>query len=189
MDFNFKKIGTVNVSNIKNFLSKIDENIWVEYVDRQSYAPNPLMKETETIPIIFDIESITDNNNATISKYYSEFNIGDFIKSIKPLYENEFGIGDFKRILLVRLKKGCKIKAHVDDGYSLILCNRTHIPIVTNENVLFNVDGETKNLREGEIWEIANQKIHSVNNNSDIDRIHMVIDYLPKSKLINKNLI
>ena len=34
-----------------------------------------------------------------------------------------------------------------------------------------------KYLKEGEIWEIDNTKEHSVTNNSNIDRIHLLIDY------------
>ena len=32
-------------------------------------------------------------------------------------------------------------------------------------------------MREGEIWEINNQNLHSVDNNSNEDRIHFIIDY------------
>jgi aspartyl/asparaginyl beta-hydroxylase (cupin superfamily) len=60
---------------------------------------------------------------------------------------------------------------------SLEFCNRTHIPIKTNDNVLFTVAGETINMKEGEIWEFNNQKYHSVHNNGDEDRWHLIIDY------------
>jgi aspartyl/asparaginyl beta-hydroxylase (cupin superfamily) len=59
---------------------------------------------------------------------------------------------------------------------------RTHIPIITNSEVTFIVGGETKYLKEGEIWEIDNSKEHSVNNNSNVDRIHLIMDYTKKTK-------
>jgi len=44
--------------------------------------------------------------------------------------------------------------------------------------VIFTVGGESKNLEEGYIWEIKNtEKIHSVINNGQIDRIHLIIDW------------
>ena len=65
-------------------------------------------------------------------------------------------------------------------------CKRTHIPIITNSEVTFTVGGETKFLKEGEIWEINNTKEHSVDNNSDIDRIHLLIDIMPNEELGKK---
>ena len=40
---------------------------------------------------------------------------------------------------------------------------------------------EIKNIKEGEVVEIDNDnKYHSVQNNSDIDRIHLLVDWLDK---------
>jgi quercetin dioxygenase-like cupin family protein len=51
--------------------------------------------------------------------------------------------------------------------------------LITNKDILFTVGNTTKNLKEGEIWEINNQNLHSVQNNSKEERIHLIIDYLP----------
>jgi hypothetical protein len=32
-------------------------------------------------------------------------------------------------------------------------------------------------MKEGEIWEINNQSLHSVRNDSEYDRVHFIIDY------------
>jgi hypothetical protein len=43
-------------------------------------------------------------------------------------------------------------------------------------------------MKEGEIWEINNnEKEHSVENNGNEDRIHLLIDFLPI--LINKSTL
>ena len=42
------------------------------------------------------------------------------------------------------------------------------------------IDGEEKNLKEGEIWEISNvNKMHSVRNGGQKNRVHLLIDYAP----------
>ena len=59
------------------------------------------------------------------------------------------------------------------------MVNRVHLPIVTDDEVLFYVGGEERHLKEGEIFEINNHNdLHWVRNNSKIDRIHLLIDWL-----------
>ena len=40
-------------------------------------------------------------------------------------------------------------------------------------------------MKLGEMWEINNTETHSVVNDGDVDRIHMIIDY----KQVNINLL
>ncbi len=199
MDFNFNKIGEVDVTELKNSITNLNLDSWFEYQDRQLHPTSPL-KKTETIPILFtknigqvipieyDFNTL-DNNKFLISKYYYFLNIEDFLKKIQPIYDKSFGKGDISMILLVKLNSNSKIPPHIDEGLSNNICNRTHIPLVTNEKVIFNINGEERNLKEGEIWEIANQHTHSIRNESTIDRIHLLIDYLPNSKKIKDTII
>ena len=57
--------------------------------------------------------------------------------------------------------------------------HRIHIPIVTGENNIFLVNGELKNMQVGEMWEINNELPHMVENRSDEDRIHLIVDWIP----------
>jgi aspartyl/asparaginyl beta-hydroxylase (cupin superfamily) len=38
-------------------------------------------------------------------------------------------------------------------------------------------------MQSGECWEINNSRPHLVENNSDIDRIHLLIDIMPNEEL------
>jgi hypothetical protein len=62
---------------------------------------------------------------------------------------------------------------------------------VTNEKCIFEVDNEEINMKMGEIWEIDNfNKEHSVVNNGDMDRIHLIVDWEPiQIKKIQTSLI
>jgi hypothetical protein len=53
---------------------------------------------------------------------------------------------------------------------------RLHIPIVTNPDVAFLIDGQRMNWKAGELWYGDFSKVHSVKNDSSIVRVHMVID-------------
>jgi len=82
--------------------------------------------------------------------------------------------------LLINLPSRSIIGPHVDnqDAY-FDLVKRTHLAIISDDEVRFIVGGEDKNIKEGEIFEINNnEKLHEVKNNSEIDRIHLLTDWL-----------
>ena len=89
------------------------------------------------------------------------------------------GNGKIEVALLINLPKNKKILPHIDSGYEhFFKTKRIHIPIVTNDKCNFIVGGEIVQMKMGEIWEINNSnKIHSVNNGGDTDRVHLLIDY------------
>jgi hypothetical protein len=53
---------------------------------------------------------------------------------------------------------------------------RLHIPIVTHPDVAFFIDGQRMNWNAGELWYGDFSKVHSVKNDSQVVRVHMVID-------------
>jgi hypothetical protein len=80
-------------------------------------------------------------------------------------------------VRLLRLEVGAEIKPHRDhelgyeDGQF-----RLHIPIVTNPDIEFILDGERLMMLPGECWYTNVNFIHSVANRGTIDRVHLVID-------------
>jgi aspartyl/asparaginyl beta-hydroxylase len=53
---------------------------------------------------------------------------------------------------------------------------RLHLPIFTHPDVVFLIDGQRVIWNPGELWYGDFSKVHSVKNNSQIVRVHMVID-------------
>jgi len=45
------------------------------------------------------------------------------------------------------------------------------------------IDGQPHQFKVGEAYEINNQKLHSVMNKGDEDRITFIFDYIPREKL------
>jgi len=80
-------------------------------------------------------------------------------------------------VRLLSLPAGAVIQEHFDlhtnFQYGLL---RLHIPIVTHPNVEFVIDGMRCDWREGELWFGDFSLPHSVRNNSNVNRVHMVID-------------
>lgn len=80
-------------------------------------------------------------------------------------------------VRLLRLEVGAEIKPHTDhelgyeDGQF-----RLHIPIVTNPDIEFILDGERLIMLPGECWYTNVNFVHSVANRGTEDRVHLVID-------------
>lgn len=62
---------------------------------------------------------------------------------------------------------------------------RIHIPITTNEQVLFFCNGRFFNMPAGEVWTINNLSDHAViNAHPTLSRIHMIVDMHPDQVLM-----
>jgi hypothetical protein len=82
-----------------------------------------------------------------------------------------------KVVRLLRLAAGSQILEHSD--YCLSYEDgevRVHIPVQTNPQVEFAVDGRALPLAEGECWYINFNLKHRIHNRGLTDRIHLVID-------------
>lgn len=80
-------------------------------------------------------------------------------------------------VRLLKLNAGAVIKEHRDIELNFEKGEiRLHIPVVTDEDVAFYLDGERINLKEGECWYMNFNLPHRITNNSKVDRIHLVID-------------
>lgn len=82
-------------------------------------------------------------------------------------------------VRLLSLSPNSYIKEHTDsssgyeDGFF-----RIHIPIQTNDKVIFTVNRKSLPMREGECWYANFNRPHFVSNDGEMDRIHLVIDCL-----------
>jgi Rps23 Pro-64 3,4-dihydroxylase Tpa1-like proline 4-hydroxylase len=90
--------------------------------------------------------------------------------------------GKAARVLLIKLEGNKNVTEHTDSGDYLNTVRRFHIPIITNDKVYYTVNGEKIHMKAGECWEINNRKPHSVDNDSDEERIHLLIDIMPESE-------
>ncbi len=82
-------------------------------------------------------------------------------------------------VRLLSLSPNSYIKEHRDDsaGYENGFF-RIHIPIQTNDKVIFTVNKKPLPMREGECWYANFNRLHFVSNEGETDRIHLVIDCL-----------
>lgn len=79
---------------------------------------------------------------------------------------------------LLKLTPQSEIKPHRDHDMGYENNNfRIHVPIMTNDEVEFTLDGEVLNMMAGDCWYTNVNYVHSVRNDGDTDRVHLVIDF------------
>ncbi len=87
---------------------------------------------------------------------------------------------DLMRVQLAQLPPGAVITPHMDT-HILALIHRLHVPLVTHDKVKFTIAEQTFFLKEGLLYDLNNTVLHSVENQSDIMRVHLMVDMLPHS--------
>ncbi len=131
----------------------------------------------------FSLRSISGDETDILATPNAHFK--DTLKLEKCKYFQEV-IGWFdcekEAVRLLSLSPNSYIKEHSDpksgyeDGFF-----RIHVPIETNSDVVFKVNGKILPMRVGECWYANFNLPHYVSNNGAGDRIHLVIDCIRNS--------
>jgi hypothetical protein len=80
-------------------------------------------------------------------------------------------------VRILFLPPGGHIKDHFDFQTSFRFgLIRLHIPILTNPDVAFIIDGERMKWHPGDLWYGDFSRVHSVKNDGQIVRVHIVMD-------------
>lgn len=180
---NIKKLTVFNIKDLKNKVLKL--NTWSNSPNRHNHLKNGnavAVHRNSSFIAIYDFPLEWRGNEYPSSILVSSKELIPYVQPIiewLELYHN----GKVGRCMLVKLAKNSNVDPHIDPGYYLTNCRRNHIPIVTSPEVLFNVNNTSINMLEGTCYEIDNTKVHSVNNNSSIDRIHLIVDIIPNKLL------
>ena len=94
-----------------------------------------------------------------------------YIKQVLATFDEVFG-----RSRLMGLGSKCSVPEHRDVNYHWYTRVRIHIPVLTTPDVLFYCGDTYVHMAAGETWIFDSWKKHRVENNSDDNRVHLVID-------------
>lgn len=110
----------------------------------------------------------------------------DFVNGAEiPLLEDRVPF----RVEVSILLPHAEVEEHQDQHLMHLLCERVHVPIVTNELASFysrwftETDWTTYQMKAGGIYRINNRVPHKVISKSDKHRVHIIIDYIRTSDL------
>lgn len=170
-----RRLGNVDIAALKDAVMAIPESVWqAENADK----PNRFEALDATAHIVFRFVS----------------GLGDWRKSFsRPLWEEweslimpvlraataDYGYtnGVFPRVMLARMPAGGVIQPHRDANPAAKWPHKIHVPIQTNDQVLFRLGNETHHIAEGEAAEVNNMGVHAVVNRGTESRIHLIFEY------------
>ncbi|MCU0434825.1 MAG: aspartyl/asparaginyl beta-hydroxylase domain-containing protein [Bacteroidia bacterium] len=85
-------------------------------------------------------------------------------------------------VRLLCLRAGSQVHPHRDPGLAYRFgLFRLHVPVVTTQEVEFEVAGQLLDMQPGSCWYADFDAVHSVRNFGQTDRVHLVIDGKPNA--------
>lgn len=171
---NFKFLCLVNVEEITLFYRSLSSKVWeIENAAKE----NQFACFHHTQHIIFRfIKSFKDHR-----VFYSN-PIWEIAKPIlEPVFAQvsaQYGYQNpvYPKAMLAKLQAGQMIDGHTDGAGSNLYTHKIHIPLVTHPDVLMCIDGHTEHLEVGKVYEVNNLVMHSVQNDSYLDRVHLIFE-------------
>jgi len=177
IDTPLRELGPVNVDALRDAVLAQDEIAWKE--DKYRQEEFEVHHQTESIVLVFvDLEQWP---NIVVSQEPGWPRLSDVALPLMNDIISRFYPpgGTVIRAMAAKLLKGAVITPHTDKHPSFHRGHRIHVPITTNPRVRFMIDGQPYQFKVGEAYEINNQKMHSVMNKGDEDRITFIFDYVP----------
>lgn len=168
-----KIIKKVNVDNLLEFIEKSN----ISFFDDSRYNRKLSFFKCKTYFLI-------DRTHIKDKKIYNDF-IFYFEEYLKIIKE-EYGDGIIYNVQIPILYGGGIITPHIDAHRDMKYVHRIHIPLITNDKVIFTLSDKEFYLKKGEIVEVNNCNLHGVvnTNSEDHERLHIIIDFA-ETKFLN----
>src|SRR5918993_1961544 len=166
-----RRLGQVDIAPLKDAVLALPEAVW----DAENASkPNRFGALDATRHIIFRfVSNFRDWRQSYDGPLWNEWK--ELLEPVLAAATADYGYerGGFPRIMLARMAPGGVIHPHSDKNPAAKWPHKIHVPIQTNEDVVFSVDGVSYHLAEGEAVELNNMAVHAVENRGSTDRIHL----------------
>ena len=159
---NYDEFDRINLRRLGNSPHKEMTDIWVRYNHIDNYHDDLL-------------NSTSKFNDEHDSVWYP---VIDKIPSAKKVIFNLMSQVNGERlggILITKLNANGKIGKHTDNGWHAKYYDKFYVPVLNKEGSKFCFADGDINPKLGEAWWFDNSVVHWVENNTDSDRIAMII--------------
>jgi hypothetical protein len=170
-----RRLAAVDVGELKAAVLALPQSVW--QAENES-KPNRFGALDATQHIIFRfVSSFIDWRQSYARPLWSEWQ--GLLEPVLAQATAAYGYarGDFPRVMLARMAPGGVIHPHRDQNPAAKWPHKIHVPLQTNDDVTFFVDGTGYHLAEGEAVEVNNMGLHAVENRGATDRIHLIFEY------------
>lgn len=161
-----------DADRLRDDLARVDRD-WIDHLVRQNYEGSwsvlPLRHAagaTHPVMMIYSDPTATEFVDGPLLEHTPYFR--EVLAQFRcPLHA----------VRLMRLTPGSVIKPHRDHDLAAEWgAARVHIPITTNPDVAFLLNGTPLTMALGEAWYLRLADEHAVANRGTTDRVHLVID-------------
>jgi hypothetical protein len=181
LDVSFKEMQSgLDIARLKEAVLNVTEEEWQANQFRQNVSRTA--RDVEAILFKLNGSPTVSGDDPSVTDVWSESwdKWGGLVSPImdKVIKGYEFSDTAFiNKCLLARMRPNMTIPRHIDLDKTFFYSHRLHVPILTNPNVDFIIGGERCVMEEGNAYEISNRDFHSVANNGDTDRVHLLFDF------------
>ncbi len=170
-----RRLGAVDIARLREDVVAIPDSVWDE---ENANKPNRFGALDATRHIIFRfVSSFNDWRNSDNKPLWSGWR--PILVPVLAAATADYGYvrGAYPRIMLAKMAPGGVIHPHRDANPAAKWPHKIHVPILTNEDVTFYVDGTGYHFDAGEAVEVNNMGLHAVENRGSTDRIHLIFEY------------
>ena len=176
-----RDLGEFDIAPLKEAILALDDTAWLGNEYRQETYE--VHQQTQSVVLVF-----TDGSGWPDIEVRKEEGWDLLSEQAVPLMHQILDKyyppgGTIVRAMAAKLLPGGVIKPHRDSHPSFHYGHRIHIPIVSNPRVRFMLDGRPYRFEVGKVYEINNQKKHSVMNKGNEGRINFIFDYIPPQNI------
>jgi hypothetical protein len=170
-----RRLGKVDVTALREAVLGLPEELWDA---ENAEKPNKFNALDATRHIMFRfVTKLRDWRESYDRPLWNEWR--PLLEPVLSAATAEYGYarGAYPRVMLARMAPGGVIQPHRDTNPAAKWPHKIHVPLVTNDEVSFYVDGVAYHFPEGEAVEVNNMGVHAVENRGTSDRIHLIFEY------------
>ncbi len=170
-----RKLGAVDIAALLAAVQATPEAVWdAENADK----PNKFEALDKTRHIVFRfVDSTRDWRGSHDRPRWDEWK--HLLQPVMDAAVADYGYahGVFPRVMFARMAAGGIIQPHIDANPAAKWPHKIHVPLTTNDKVLFWTGDTAHHFPVGEAVEVNNLGPHAVRNDGDGERIHLIFEY------------
>lgn len=170
-----RRLGTVDIAPLRKAVLALPESVWES---ENETKPNRFDALDATRHIVFRfVSNFHDWRDSFERPLWSEWK--PVLEPVLAAATASYGYsrGEFPRVMLARMAPGGVIHPHRDQNPAAKWPHKIHVPLQTNDDVIFHVEGGDYHFAEGEAVEVNNMGLHAVQNRGSTDRVHLIFEY------------
>jgi len=168
-------LGSVDIAGLRNLVLSLSEAVWAKEnaIKENGFS---VLRQTEHIVFRFIPEN-QDPRNFYANRIWDiwQQQLLPVMDRVAKIYGHREVV--YPKVMLARLPAGEHISEHSDGRGSHPYTHKIHVPLVSNAQAMFTVNGSTRHLEVGQAYEVNNIARHGAENKGDEDRIHLIFEH------------